>query len=186
MRSLLRCGLECGHLQRQRDQAARSIRSFLKAVSHQRRSIMILKAVGLAVSSVLLGSVHALAAPQPIIEELFTANRTLGGQVVSYPDETPEMRVYRITIPVNAKISLHIHPSLVVDVVEQGRRINVRVLNGVEVAETLEAGDGFLEGHPEEPHYVVNRGSKLAVSLVTYASVEGMLNQILVMPNFRK
>ena len=51
---------------------------------------MILKAVGLAVSSVLLGSVHALAVPQPIIEELFTANRILGGQVVSYPDETPE------------------------------------------------------------------------------------------------
>ena len=143
---------------------------------------MFLKTFGLAASTVLLCSAHAMAAPQPMIEELFTANRTLGGQVVSYPDGTPEMRVYRITIPLNAKIPLHIHPSPVVVVVEQGRLSNVRIVNGVEVAETLEPGEGFLEGHPEEPHYVVNRGSTPAVSLVTFASVEGMPNQVLVKP----
>ena len=71
---------------------------------------MILKTVGIAFS-VLLCSSHALATPQPMIEELFTASRTPGGQVVSYPEGTPEMRVYRITIPVGAKIPLHIHPS---------------------------------------------------------------------------
>ena len=167
-------------------QAAVPACSFLKDDCHQPRLIMILKTVGIVLSSVLLGSIHASAAPQPIIEELFTANRTLGGQVVSYPDGTPEMRVYRITIPVNAKIPLHIHPSPVVVVVEQGRLSNVRVVNGVEVAETLEAGEGFLEGHPEEPHYVINRGSKPAVSLVTFASVEGMPNQVLVRPNLQR
>jgi quercetin dioxygenase-like cupin family protein len=113
---------------------------------------------------------------------LITANRTLSGQVVSYPDGIPEMRVYRITIPVGAKIPLHIHPSPVVVVVEQGRLNNVRIVDGVEVSETIESGEGFLAGHPAEPHYVINRGSRPAVSLVTFASVEGMPNQIELKP----
>ena len=135
---------------------------------------MFLKTVVMA-SSLLLCS-NVLATPQPVVEELFTANRTLGGQVVSYPEGIPEMRVYRITIPVGAKIPLHIHPSPVVVVVEKGRLSNVRIVDGVEVSETLESGEGFLEGHPAEPRYVINRGSRLAVSLVTFASVEGMPN----------
>ena len=117
-----------------------------------------------------------------MIEELFTASRTPGGQVVSYPEGTPEMRVYRITIPVGAKIPLHIHPSPVVVVVEKGRLSNVRIIDGVEVSETLESGEGFLEGHPAEPHYVINRGNRPVVSLVTFASVEGMPNQIQLRP----
>ena len=35
-----------------------------------------------------------------------------------------------------------------------------------------------LEGHPGEPHYVVNQGDEPVVSLVTFASVEGMPNMI--------
>ena len=140
-----------------------------------------LKTVGIAFS-VLLCSSHALATPQPMIEELFTASRTPGGQVVSYPEGTLEMRVYRITIPVVAKIPLHIHPSPVVVVVEKGRLSNVRIIDGVEVSETLESGEGFLEGHPAEPHYVINRGNRPVVSLVTFASVEGMPNQIQLRP----
>ena len=52
----------------------------------------------------------------------------------------------------------------------------------VEVSETLESGEGFLEGHPAEPHYVINRGKRPVVSLVTFASVEGMPNQIQLRP----
>ena len=141
---------------------------------------MFLKTLGMA-SSLLLCS-NVLATPQPVVEELFTANRTLGGQVVSYPEGIPEMRVYRITIPVGAKIPLHIHPSPVVVVVEKGRLSNVRIVDGVEVSETLESGEGFLEGHPAEPHYVINRGIRPVVSLVTFASVEGMPNQIQLRP----
>ena len=88
------------------------------------------------------------------------------------------MRVYRITIPVGASIPLHIHPSPVVVVVEKGRLNNVGIVDSVEVSETLESGEGFLEGHPAEPHYVINRGSRPAESLVTFASVEGVPNQI--------
>ena len=141
---------------------------------------MFLKRVGMA-SSLLLCS-NVLATPQPVVEELFTANRTLGGQVVSYPEGTPEMRVYRFTIPVGVKILLHIHPSPVVVVVEKGRLSNVRIVDGVEVSETLESGEGFLEGHPAEPHYVINRGNRPVVSLVSFAIVEGMPNQVLVNP----
>ena len=93
------------------------------------------------------------------------------------------MRVYRITIPVGAKIPLHIHPSPVVVIVEQGRLSNVRIVDGVEVSDIIEAGGGFLEGHPGEPHYLINKGSIPAVSLVTFASVEGMQNQISVKPD---
>ena len=141
---------------------------------------MILRASGLAAASVLIFSGAALASPQPITEELFRANRTLGGRVVAYPEGTPEMRVYRITLPVGAKIPLHIHPSPVVVVVEQGSLSNVRIVDGAEVTDIVEAGDGFLEGNPEEPHYVVNKGSEPAVSLVTFASVEGMPNMVRV------
>ena len=142
---------------------------------------MIWKTVGIAFSALLCSS-HALATPQPMIEELFTASRTPGGQVVSYPEGTPEMRVYRITIPVGAKIPLHIHPSPVVVVVEKGCLSNVRIIDGVEVFETLESGEGFLEGNPAEPHYVINRGKRPVVTLVTFASVEGMPNQIQLRP----
>ena len=139
---------------------------------------MILRASGLAAASVLIFSGAALASPQPITEELFKANRTLGGRVGAYPEGTPEMRVYRITLPVGAKIPLHIHPSPVV--VEQGRLSNVRIVDGAEVTDIVEAGDGFLEGNPEEPHYVINKGSEPAVSLVTFASVVGMPNMVRV------
>ena len=61
------------------------------------RPIMFLKGIGVA-SSQLLCSSHALATPQPMIEEFFTASRIPGGRIVSYPEGTPEMRVYRMTL----------------------------------------------------------------------------------------
>lgn len=72
----------------------------------------------------------------------------LGGKVVAYPEGTPEMRVYRITLPVGAKIPLHIHSLPVVVVVDQGRITNVRMIGDAEESNIIEAGDGFLEGHP--------------------------------------
>ena len=119
-----------------------------------------------------------LASPQPIIEELFKANQTLGGTVVKYPEGKPEMRVYKITLNPGAKIPLHTHPSPVIVYVQTGALTNVRIVNGIEITDTIEAGTGFLEGSPDEPHYVVNKGSKPAISLVTFASVEGMPNLI--------
>ena len=128
-----------------------------------------------AVSS-LLCSGGVLASPKPILEELFKANQTLGGRLVEYPAGQPEMRIVRVTLPVGAKIPLHTHPSPVIVYVQEGTLTNVRIVDGVEVIDVIPAGGGFLEGSPDEPHYVVNKGPVPAVSLVTFASVVGMPN----------
>ena len=59
-----------------------------------------------------------------------------------------------------------------------GTLTNVRIVDGVEVIDVIEAGYGFLEGSPDEPHYVMNRGDVPSVSVVTFASVVGMPNLI--------
>jgi quercetin dioxygenase-like cupin family protein len=76
--------------------------------------IMVSKLFGIAAASLLLYSGHVLASPNPVVEELFMVNRTLGERIVAYPEGTPEMRVYRITVPVGANIPQHIQPSPVV------------------------------------------------------------------------
>ena len=139
---------------------------------------MITKLLGIVAGSGLLLSGVALASPKPVLEELFTANQTLGGRTVEYPSGQPEMRVVRVTLPVGAKIPLHTHPSPVVVYVQEGTLTNVRIVDGVEVIDVIEAGYGFLEGSPDEPHYVMNRGDVPSVSVVTFASVVGMPNLI--------
>ena len=113
-----------------------------------------------------------------MIQELLKASRTPGERVVAYPQGTPEMRVVRVTLPVEAKIPLHTHPSPVVVVVTQGAMTNVRLVGGKEMVSVVRPGDGFLEGHPDETHYVTNRGPEPAEALVTFASVEGLPNMI--------
>ena len=55
---------------------------------------------------------------------------------------------------------------------------NVRLVDGNEVVSVVQPGDGFLEGHPDELHYVTNKGSEPAEALVTFASVEGLPNLV--------
>jgi quercetin dioxygenase-like cupin family protein len=133
-----------------------------------------------AASLLFLAPTGALASPKPVIEELLKANKTLGGQTVIYPEGTPEMRVYRITLAPGAKIPLHTHPSPVIVYLQKGTLTNVRIVDGEEIIDTIEAESGFLEGSPNEPHYVINNGKIPAVSIVTFASVEGMPNLIKV------
>ena len=138
---------------------------------------MQLKQLGLAAGLMLLAS-SVQAAPQPEIQELFKASRTPGGRMVAYPQGTPEMRVVRVGLPVGATIPLHTHPSPVVVVVTKGAMTNVRLVDGNEVVSVVRPGDGFLEGHPDGPHYVPNKGSEPAEALVTFASVEGLPNMV--------
>ena len=137
---------------------------------------MHLKQFGWAAGLMLLAS-SVQAAPQPEIQELFKASRTPGRRVVAYPQGTPEMRVVRVGLPVGATIPLHTHPSPVVVVVTKGTMTNVRLLNGNEVVSMVRPGDGFL-GHPDEPHYVTNKGPEPAEAIVTFASVEGLPNMV--------
>ena len=136
-----------------------------------------LKQLGWAAGLMLLSS-SVQAAPQPEIQELFKASRTPGGRMVAYPQGTPEMRVVRVGLPVGATIPLHTHPSPVVVVVTKGAMTNVRLVDGNEVVSVVRPGDGFLEGHSDEPHYVTNKGPEPAEALVTFASVEGLPNMI--------
>ena len=138
---------------------------------------MRLKRFGWAAGLMLLTS-NVQAAPQPVIQELFKASRTPGGRVVAYPQGTPEMRVVRVGLPVGATIPLHTHPSPVIVVVTKGAMTNVRLVDGNEVVSVVRPRDGFLEGHPDEPHYVTNKGSEPAEALVTFASVEGLPNMV--------
>ncbi len=138
---------------------------------------MHIKLSGLAAGFLLLAN-SVQAAPQPEIQELFRASRTPGERIVAYPEGTPEIRVVRVNLPVGATIPLHTHPSPVVVVVTKGAMTNVRLVDGVEVVSVVRPGDGFLEGHPDEPHYVTNRGPEPAEAMVTFASVEGLPNMI--------
>ncbi|MDC3048585.1 cupin domain-containing protein [Synechococcus sp. AH-736-A19] len=142
-----------------------------------RSETMQLKQLGWAAGLMLLSS-SVQAAPQPEIQELFKASRTPGGRMVAYPQGTPEMRVVRVGLPVGATIPLHTHPSPVVVVVTKGAMTNVRLVDGNEVVSVVRPGDGFLEGHSDEPHYVTNKGPEPAEALVTFASVEGLPNMI--------
>ena len=140
---------------------------------------MIAKSIGLAAASVFLFfNAAALASPKPVIEELFKSNQTLGGRSVVYPEGTPEMRVYKVTLAPGSTIPLHTHPSPVVAFVQEGALHNIRLVDGAEVVDLIVAGEGFLEGSPDEPHYVVNKGSIPAVLMVTFASVEGLPNLV--------
>ena len=138
---------------------------------------MHLKQVGWAAGLMLLAS-SVQAAPQPEIQELFKASRTPGDRVVAYPQGTPEMRVVRVGLPVGATIPLHTHPSPVVVVVTKGAMTNVRLVDGNEIVSVVRPGDGFLEGHSDEPHYVTNQGPEPAEAIVTFASVEGLPNMV--------
>ena len=60
----------------------------------------------------------------------------------------------------------------------QGRDDPRAPVDGNEVVSMVRPGDGFLEGHPDEPHYVTNRGPEPAEALVTFASVEGLPNMV--------
>lgn len=109
---------------------------------------------------------------------MFKASRTPGDRVVAYPQGTQEMRVVRVSLPVGATIPLHTHPSPLVVVVTKGAIANVRLVDSNEVASVERPGDGFLEGHPNGPHYVTNRGPEPAEVMVTFASVEGLPNMV--------
>ena len=126
-----------------------------------------------AVSFLVLLPIPALASPNPSLRGSLV-NKTLGGRTVVYPRARLKC-VFTESLSILER-KFRTHPSPVIVYLQQGTLTNVRVIDGVEVVETIEANSGFLEGSPQEPHYVVNNGTEPAVSIVTFASVEGMPN----------
>jgi len=117
------------------------------------------------------------AATEVKIDELFSGSKTLNGTTLSYPEGKPELRLYRVEIPVGGKIPLHSHPApmlVYVQGVDSGDLFNTRVQpDGSEVSGVIKSGETFLEGS-SEPHFVENRSDKPTVVWVMVASVEGM------------
>ena len=111
------------------------------------------------------------------IDEVFSGTQTLNGTPIKYPEGKPELRLYRVEIPVGGKIPLHTHPApmlVYVQGVDSGELLNTRVQpDGSEVSSVFKPGESFLEGS-SEPHYVENRSDKPTVVWVMVASVEGL------------
>ena len=111
------------------------------------------------------------------IEEVFKGSKTLNGTALSYPEGNPELRLYRVEIPVGGKIPVHTHPApMLVHVqgFESGDLLNTRVQpDGSEVSSVFKSGESFIEGS-SEPHFVENKSDKPTVVWVMVASVEGM------------
>ncbi|KZR91213.1 cupin domain-containing protein [Synechococcus sp. MIT S9508] len=111
------------------------------------------------------------------IEEVFKGSKTLNGTALSYPEGNPELRLYRVEIPVGGKIPVHTHPApMLVHVqgFESGDLLNTRVQpDGTEVSTVFKPGESFIEGSAE-PHFVQNNSDKPTVVWVMVASVEGM------------
>ena len=117
------------------------------------------------------------AATEVKIEEIFKGSKTLNGTALSYPEGNPELRLYRVELPVGGKIPVHTHPApMLVHVqgFESGDLLNTRVQpDGTEVSTVFKPGESFIEGS-EEPHFVQNNSDKPTVVWVMVASVEGM------------
>ena len=112
---------------------------------------------------------------KPVINEIFTASKTLEGAFLKYPDGKAEMRLYRVEIPVGGKIPLHKHPApmmVYVQGVNSGSLRNTRVMSdGSEIKTIFKPGQAFLKG-VDTPHYSENVGNKPTILWVTVTSAE--------------
>ena len=155
----------------------RIIESPLKAV-HMKR------AIALGIISLLVSACSpnkptepGVTSAKPVINEIFTASKTLEGAFLKYPDGKAEMRLYRVEIPVGGKIPLHKHPApmmVYVQGVNSGSLRNTRVMSdGSEIETIFKPGQAFLKG-VDSPHYSENVGDKSTILWVTVASAEGM------------
>ena len=117
------------------------------------------------------------ASTEVTVKEVFSGKQTLNGTPLRYPEGNPELRLYRVEIPVGGRIPLHTHPApMLVHVqgVDSGDLLNTRVQpDGSEVSSVFKSGESFIEGS-SEPHFVENKSDKPTVVWVMVASVEGM------------
>ena len=117
------------------------------------------------------------ASTEVTVKEVFSGKQTLNGTPLRYPEGNPELRLYRVEIPVGGRIPLHTHPApMLVHVqgVDSGDLLNTRVQpDGSEVSSVFKSGESFIEGS-SEPHFVENKSDKTTVVWVMVASVEGL------------
>ena len=120
---------------------------------------------------------------KPVINEIFSASKTLEGAFLQYPKDKAEMRLYRVEIPVGGKIPLHKHPApmmVYVQGVSSGSLRNTRVMSdGSEIKTIFKPGQAFLKG-VDSPHYSENVGIKPTILWVTVTSAEDMPTTVFI------
>ena len=116
------------------------------------------------------------AAVRPVIDEVFTASKTVDGASLKYPEGKAEMRLYRVEIPVGGKIPLHKHPApmmVYVQGVNSGSLRNTRVMSdGKEIETVFKPGEAFLKELIYLTTVKILKISRLF--WVTVTSVEGL------------
>lgn len=155
-----------------------------------RRRLLPLRASALTASSLTVAGVTATgvtaaallwfgaaASAKPIIKQVFSGQTTLNGTPISYPDGTPELRLFRVELPPGGKIPLHTHPApmlVFVQAENSGDLLNTRLQpDGSKVSGVFKPGEAFIEG-ASEPHFVENTGDTPTIVWVMVASAEGL------------
>ena len=148
------------------------------------KAVHMKRAIALGIISLLVSACSpnkptepGVTSAKPVINEIFTASKTLEGAFLKYPDGKAEMRLYRVEIPVGGKIPLHKHPApmmVYVQGVNSGSLRNTRVMSdGSEIKNIFKPGQAFLKG-VDTPHYSENVGNKPTILWVTVTSAEDM------------
>jgi len=148
------------------------------------KAVHMKRAIALGIISLLVSACSpnkptepGVTSAKPVINEIFTASKTLEGAFLKYPDGKAEMRLYRVEIPVGGKIPLHKHPApmmVYVQGVNSGSLMNTRVMSdGSEIKTIFKPGQAFLKG-VDTSHYSENVGNKPTILWVTVTSAEDM------------
>ncbi len=114
---------------------------------------------------------------EPVIQKVFSDTKTIDGVALKYPEGTPELRLFRVELPVGSKIPLHTHPAPMMVYVQgenSGDLLVTQVMpDGTEVQREFKAGKAFIEGG-DTPHFVQNQSDETTIIWVTVAGVKGM------------
>ncbi|MDC3207207.1 cupin domain-containing protein [Prochlorococcus sp. AH-716-B03] len=121
--------------------------------------------------------IGTLALPQPSLAEekievttIIQSSKGLSGKNFNYLEGKPELRLFKVKIPVGLKTPIHTHPSSMLIQVSRGRLKHVR---GEEI-NFFKAGDAFMESNNGGSHYAKNVGKKPAIIHVGVVSVVGV------------
>ena len=148
------------------------------------KAVHMKRAIALGIISLLVSACSpnkptepGVTSAKPVINEIFTASKTLEGAFLKYPDGKAEMRLYRVEIPLGGKMPLHKHPApmmVYVQGVNSGSLMNTRVMSdGSEIKTIFKPGQAFLKG-VDTPHYSENVGNKPTILWVTVTSAKDM------------
>ena len=123
-------------------------------------------AVGTAVGMAIARSAY------PPVDVLYSGDRTVIGQTITYPDGEPRVTGAIITMPAGTDTGRHIHAVPLFAYVLQGR---IEVDYGPDGIRSYQAGDAFLEAY-RTPHSGRTIGDETVRILAVFIGAQGMEN----------